>query len=159
MNKNILKYIALSGAVFMLFLIIYRPNPANARQIFGRNLREANAPSPVHIKNGSFENPEIDGNFTELWAANSTEQGEKIKGWELLTYYTTSGIKDKTVRLFKDRDTSIRQYAQIGGDIQGYLFQKFNPVPGMRLYYKFYSNAGQSGKVIVALFIVNSFYR
>ena len=44
MNKNILKYIALSGAVFMLFLIIYRPNPANARQIFGRNLREANAP-------------------------------------------------------------------------------------------------------------------
>lgn len=159
MNKNILKYIALSGAVFMLLLIIYRPNPANARQIFGRNLREANAPSPVHIKNGSFENPEIDGNIKELWAANSTEQGEKIKGWELLNYYTTSGIKDKTVRLFKDRDTSIRQYAQIGGDIQGYLFQKFNTVPGMRLYYKFYSKAGQSGKGNVALFIGNSYER
>ncbi|WP_276981224.1 Cna B-type domain-containing protein [Johnsonella ignava] len=165
MKKNFLKYILFSWAALLLFLFAFRPDAAGARQVFGKNLRQVNAPVPVHIKNGDFESPLVTGTFRDVPAANSEGGGEKISGWEILNYQTTNGINDKTVRLFKDNVNHSeygpgKQYTQLGGDVQAYLFQKFDTAPGNRLCYSFYyrkKSTDVAGRL--AFFIGNSYNR
>lgn len=165
MKKKFLKYILFSWAALLLFLFAFRPDAAGARQIFGKNLRQVNAPVPVHIKNGDFESPLVTGTFRDVPAANSEGSGEKISGWEILNYQTTNGINDKTVRLFKDGLSYNeygpgKQYTQLGGDVQAYLFQRFDTAPGSRLCYSFYyrkKSSSAAGRL--AVFLGSSYNR